>query len=52
MNRVLGKIKGNGKYWKGWDIVLSCDDNFNEDDSDDNSDNSDNNDNHNNVNND
>ena len=39
MNRVIGKIKGGGKYWKGWAIVIPCDDNeFGEDDDEDNDD--------------
>ena len=42
MNRVIGhKIKGNGKYWKGWSIIIPCNTNeFDEDESDSNSENS------------
>lgn len=36
MNRVIGKIKGGGKYWKGWSIIIPCDSTEFDDDNDNN----------------
>ena len=38
MNRVIGKIKGSCKYWKGWTIIIPCDDNEFDEDNENNSD--------------